>query len=212
MEAGYKYDYQGVLPISTLGLVDDVIGVTEVGYKSHQMNVLLNVKTAEKRLQFGRDKCKSMIIGKSDAIPYNYLSVDTWKVKHEYSEDEKEVRMKDCYEGPMEMEKVSEFKYLGFIISNHGNNMANIQNIKNKSIGTIKKILNQLESLNLKTYHFECGIIFMNVLLRSSILYASETYYNLTELEMRQIERIEESYMRQLVKTKRSCPVNQLYF
>ena len=52
----------------------------------------------------------------------------------------------------------------------------------------------------------------MKVFLRSAILYASETYYNLTEVEIRQCERIEESYMRQLLHTKRSCPINQLYF
>ena len=51
----------------------------------------------------------------------------------------------------------------------------------------------------------------MNVMLRSSILWASESYYNLKEQEMRQIERIEENFMRQLLKTKKSCPINQLY-
>ena len=48
-------------------------------------------------------------------------------------------------------------------------------------------------------------------MLRSSILYASETYYNLKENQIRQLERIEENYMRQLLKTKKSCPIVQLY-
>ena len=51
----------------------------------------------------------------------------------------------------------------------------------------------------------------MNVMLRSSILYASECYYNMKEQEIRQLERIEENFMRQLLKTKKSCPINQLY-
>ena len=51
----------------------------------------------------------------------------------------------------------------------------------------------------------------MNVMLRSSILYASETYYNLKEQEIRQLERIEESFMRQVLKTKRGCPIKQMY-
>ena len=54
-------------------------------------------------------------------------------------------------------------------------------------------------------------MIFLNVMLRSSILYACETYYNLKETEIRQIERIEESYMRQLLKTTKGCPINQIY-
>ena len=48
-------------------------------------------------------------------------------------------------------------------------------------------------------------------MLRSSILYASETYYNLKENEIRILERIEESFMRQLLKTTKGCPIVQLY-
>ena len=70
---------------------------------------------------------------------------------------------------------------------------------------------NKLDSLNLRKYFYECGIIFLNVMLRSSILYASETYYNLKETELRAIERIEENYLRQLLKTTRGCPISQLY-
>ena len=54
-------------------------------------------------------------------------------------------------------------------------------------------------------------MIFMNAMLRSSLIWASETYYNLKEQEIRQIERIEENFMRQLLKTRKSCPINQLY-
>ena len=84
--------------------------------------------------------------------------------------------------------------------------MVNIRSIRNKSIGIIKKIFTKLNSLKLQKYYFECGLIFMNVMLRSSILYGCETYYFLKENEMRQIERIEESFMRQLLKTTKGCP------
>ena len=44
--------------------MDDIIGITDAGYKAQQMNAVLNVKTAEKRLQFGAAKCKSMLVSK----------------------------------------------------------------------------------------------------------------------------------------------------
>ena len=44
----------------------------------------------------------------------------------------------------------------------------------------------------LKTYTIQNGLIYMNSLLRSSILYTGETYYNLTKRQLRMIERIEE--------------------
>ena len=48
-------------------------------------------------------------------------------------------------------------------------------------------------------------------MLRSSMLYVCETYYNLKEGEIRQLERIEEGFMRQLLKTSKGCPIVQLY-
>ena len=56
--------------------------------------------------------------------------------------------------------------------------MANIRQMKNKSLGVIRKIFNKLNSLNLKQYYYECAFILMNVMLRGSCLYASEMYYN----------------------------------
>ena len=43
-------------------------------------------------------------------------------------------------------------------------------------------------------------------MLRSSILYASETYYGLSEYQIRQIETIEERFLRKIFKTSRGCP------
>ena len=82
-EAGYSYRYKDALDIGMLSLVDDIIGVTKAGYQAHQMNALLNIKTAETRLQFGVTKCKSMTVSKNvDTLPSNNLLVDSWEVKH----------------------------------------------------------------------------------------------------------------------------------
>ena len=51
----------------------------------------------------------------------------------------------------------------------------------------------------------------MNVILRGSILYAGECYYNLTENNLRRIEKIEEKYMRKIFKTGKSCSIAQMY-
>ena len=75
--------------------------------------------------------------------------------------------------------------------------MANIQEMRNKSIGIIRKIFSKLNELNLRKYYFECGMIFLIVMLRSSILYGSECYYNLKKMRLEILERIEEKFMRQ---------------
>ena len=210
--SGYGYQYKNILPIGMLGLVDDIIGVTEAGFKAQMLNAFLNVKTAEKSLQFGIKKCKSMLIGKNvKNVPNSSLCVDKWTVEHVEDKLTGDTELVEQYAGQVEIEKCSEQKYLGFIISSQGDNMANIRTLINKSIGTRRTIFSKLNSMNLQKYYFECGVIFLNTMLRTSILYASETYYNLKESEIRQIERIEESFMRQLLNTSRGCPISQLY-
>ena len=47
------------------------------------------------------------------------------------------------------------------------------------------------------------------VLCKEKLL--GECYYNLKENEIRSLERIEEIFMRQLLKTTKGCPIVQLY-
>ena len=55
-------------------------------------------------------------------------------------------------------------------------------------------------------------MIFMNSMLRGSILFSAETCYNLTENEIRQYEKIEEDFLRKLIAVpEKSCSAVQLY-
>ena len=81
------------------------------------------------------------------------------------------------YAGQKPIGKMGDQKYLGFVISNKGDNMANINAVKKKYFGVMKKIINKLKSLNLQEYYLECSLILMNSILRGSILYASNMYY-----------------------------------
>ena len=69
-----------------------------------------------------------------------------------------------------------------------------------------------LETFKLGRYYFECGIILLKSLLRTSLLYSAECYYNLKETEVRVLEKIKEDYLRQLYKSELGCPIAQLYF
>ena len=204
--------YKNNLAIGFLGMVDDIVGITESGHRASELNALINVKTAEKTLQFGPSKCKYMIVGKCDyeATQQN-LQVDHWRKEHVENKLTGEHELTETYVGKFNMERTEVYKYLGFFISNKGNNMVNIREVKKKSFGIMRKIFTKLASLNLSQYYFECGIILMNSILRGSILYASDMYYNLKETELRQIERIEEQFLRKLLKTTKGCPIKSLY-
>ena len=212
VDSGFGYKYKDSLVVSLLGMVDDMIGVTEAGYKAQQMNALINTKTAEKGLQFGVTKCKSMVVGKdTEDVLFTDLTVDKWSTFHSYDSETGEDVLEEVYEGPVTIERTEQQKYLGFVLSSKGDNMVNINCMKMKSKGIIRRIFSKLESLNLQKYYFECAMVFMNTMLRSIILYGCETYYNLKEGEIRQLERIEEGFLRELLKTSKGCPIAQLY-
>ena len=66
-----------------LGLIDDTICISEAGYKAQMMNAFFNVRTAEKTLQFGAKKCKTMLVGKTiESIHRSKLTVDQWTVEY----------------------------------------------------------------------------------------------------------------------------------
>ena len=153
-----------------------------------------------------------MLVGKDVTNVVNTnLKVDKWIVKYKENVHTGEADLEEFYCGLTDIEQTDEQKYLGFILSNTGNNMANIREMKKKSYGVIRSTLNKLNSLNLKQYYFECALVLMNAMVRSSLLYAADMYYDLKESELRQIERIEENYLRQVLKTSKGCPIIQMY-
>ena len=108
-EADLGYTYKESLSVSTLGLVDDIIGVTEVGYKAKQMNVILNVKSVEKCLQFGASKCKTMVIGKNrEKVINTELFVDKWEEEYSENPEKGEMDLVERYIGKVMLEEVKE--------------------------------------------------------------------------------------------------------
>ena len=72
------------MQITLLGQVDDLLGVDEAGYKSEQLNAYVNVKIADKGLQFKSEKCSYMMISKvvSQVFQKYDLFVDSWNLNH----------------------------------------------------------------------------------------------------------------------------------
>ena len=99
----------------------------------------------------------------------NDLYIDHWSEKHNMKD-----QLVETFEGKLKMKNVTEQKYLGFIISEDGSNLKNIESKGKRSIGIIKTIQYLIQGLG--KYTVECGMIYLNSLLRSSILFAAETY------------------------------------
>ena len=104
--------YKNKLAVGFLGLVDDIVGVTEAGIKAQKMNTFINLKTAEKGLQFGPTKCKTMLIGKNvKNVISSCLEVDEWTTEYKENLQTGEADLCEQYKGQTEIQYTTEHKY-----------------------------------------------------------------------------------------------------
>ncbi len=117
----------------------------------------------------------------------------------------------ETFGGKKPMENDNKLSYLGVQLSSDGRNMETILQKRNKQIGNRKRFENL--HLGLNNYTFECGFIYLLSLVRSSILYGTQAMFNMTETEIRELEKIEEGFMRQLYKpsTGIQVPIHLMY-
>ena len=88
-EHGLLFKYKGIIPLPSLGLMDDNLTVSEAGYKAEQINTFMKKNSAEKGLQLNSKKCKYLEIGKNKEMnpTQNTLEVNTWDIT--YDEEDK---------------------------------------------------------------------------------------------------------------------------
>ena len=132
--------------------------------------------------------------------------MDTWDTTH----DDKGC-FHETFAGKKPMENVQELSYLGATLSSDGRNMKTIIQKKNKQISKKKQITSLIRPLG--KYTFECAVIFLNSLVRSSVLYGTEAMSHINETELRALEIIEEDQMRNVlqVKTGIQVPLHLMY-
>ena len=211
-EKKYVYAYKGEVDIPPLGMVDDLLCISECGHKTAMMNTYINFKTNSKKLQFGVNKCKKMHVG-HDQLDYKCqdLSVDKWtevEVKNDITGD---VELKDTIDGEHIMEEKEDEKYLGDVISSDGRNIKNIKSRIAKGTGIVNKILTMLDGIPFGKHYFEVGVILRNSLLVSSMLFNCEAWYNITRAELDLFETVDLFLLRSLLKAPKGTPKEMLF-
>ena len=98
LETGkYTYSYRGEVDIPPLGMVDDLLCVSECGIKTSMMNSYMKFQTNSKKLQFGVSKCKKIHVGKiCDDFKCQTLTVDNWE--EVVDEDSANLNVDDCFD------------------------------------------------------------------------------------------------------------------
>ena len=211
-EHKYTYIYKGEVEIPPLSMVDDLLCISECGYKTTMLNTYIKVKTNSKKLQFGESICKKIHIGKyCEDFKCQEIAVDSWEQFTVFDEETGIDTLEENCVGEKSIEDKSEEKYLGDIVSQDGRNLKNIKARVEKGKGIVVKILSILDTFHFGSYYFEIGLILRDSLLTSSMLCNSEAWYNLTISELNLLETVDEMLLRKLLNTPKSTPKEMLY-
>ena len=187
------YHYKNKVPVPLLGMVDDTILISESGYKTSRLNAFINAKTAVKRLQFGKEKCHVMYVGKD--IPDHKkieLHVDGWKMHEVQRMETGQVHVEETFDGEQEMTESTVEKYLGQVICNDGSNVKNVATRSGKGMGMISIIENIINNVPGGKFHFKIAVMMRNAYLISSMLSCCEVWYEMTKLDLRKLEQTDE--------------------
>ena len=164
------------------------------------MNQFINNKTAEKRLQFGTGKCIKLHVGRSqNETICRETVVDSWKVEVETDEETGVCTQSEYYGGPEVMKVKQEQVYLGDVISTDGKHTKNVMARKNKGLGVITQIMQILDSVVYGKYFFEVAMVLRSSMLLSSLLLNSEAWVNLSEKDIRALERTDEMLLSKIL-------------
>ena len=180
------YQYKDKVPVPLLGMVDDTILISESGYKANRLNAFINAKAAVKRLQFGKDKCHVMYVGKSIPIHKKMdLHVDGWKMQEVQSMVTGNVECQETFDGEQEITETNNEKYLGQVICNDGSNVKNVTTRAGKGVGMVNIIENIITNVPGGQFHFEIAVMMRNAYLISSMLSCCKVWYDVTEWELK---------------------------
>ena len=109
------------------------------------------------------------------------------------------------------MKEVQEDTYLGDIISSDGRNQSNIKSRVGKGLGKINDIMTMLEKVTFGEHYFSTAILLRESTFLNSVLGSAECWYNLTKDDIKQLENLDVSLLRQVLNAPISVPIEALY-
>ena len=109
------------------------------------------------------------------------------------------------------MKQVQEDTYLGDIISSDGKNQSNIKSRVGKGLGKINDIMTMLQKVTFGEHYFSTAIVLRESTFLNSVLGSAECWYNLTKDDIKQLENLDVSLLRQILNAPISMPIEALY-
>ena len=181
------YTYKNSVKTPPLGFVDDILAISECGFKSIKMNAFIQAKIEGKQLELGHSKCFQMHVGKR-TNPCPKLSVHG-----------------------KEMKTTTKEKYLGDILTSTAKIDENISERFKKGKGIINEITGILREVSFGYHYFEIGILFRNSKLVNGIMCSIEALYGLNTKHIETLEKLDHDFFRILFQSGAATPLESFY-
>ena len=182
-----------MVKIMPLSMVDDLLAFAPCSQKSVALNTFVNAQIELKKLTFhtedkkGKSKCHVLHVGKN---PEGCPPLQVHGTK---------------------MSRVTEATYLGDVISSDGKNQKNISNRIGKGLGKISVIMNMLEKIPLGKEYFKIALILRESNFLSSLLTNSGVWYGVSKHDIKQLEDLDLSLLRNFLKAPCTVPAEAVY-
>ena len=202
MNTNNVYLYKNKVKIPPLTMQDDTIGISTCGFRSAKMNSFMNTRSNIMSLQFGRDKCEKMHVGKKKRNVDICVNgrVDAWKdkiIKDNLGND----KLVDEYIGKEIIKSVEEKMYLGNIIQSNGKNEKNIQAKINKAVGSVENIISAITERPYGCHTFKAALLMRQGLMLGGMLTNAEAWINVTETDIKRLTMPDTMSHRKLLST-----------
>ena len=99
----------------------------------------------------------------------------------------------------------------GDILTTDGKNVRNIAARRSRGIGNVDKIFTYINDVFLGPYYFEAALLYRSSLLLNSILINSESWYNVSEADIQQVEAVDNIFHRKVLETSSSTPISIMH-
>ena len=104
------------------------------------------------------------------------------------------------------MESVEYDTYLGDIVSGDGRNTRNLKKRVTKGIGIITQIMNLLDSISLGEFYIKIALLLRESMFINGVITNAEIWYSLTKEEIKELEDMDKSLLRRILKVPFSTP------
>ena len=185
------YKYKGVVHTPSLGMVDDVLSIQKCSIDTVKMNAVVNAFIEGKKLTLSHKKCHRIHVNKK--------------------KNKKESNCPELKVHNDKMDNTNQEKYLGDLVNNSGTIRDTIEERRSKWFGIVAEITAILEEVPLGRYKLEIGLKLRQAMLLNAILFNSEAWHSVSEVEIKRLEAVDEHLLRTLVKSHAKTPLEFLY-